>query len=348
MLCFRVIPRIVLCFFILTGLMSGPAVAELGDVLLSFPCAAGSSTSDLAWVDGVLYQEIYNPIEDRNIYRMDPETGDVLGVVPYAGESPHGLAYDGYNLWQGDYPNDVLYKLNPISGAVRDSFPAPGGAEGQHLGIGWDGEWLYIADTHGPEKIWKVDTLGVVHGQIPTPGDSPFGLAWGAGFIWVSNNMLGGAPATIYKLDPETGEVLDSFPCPDGGGAPNGITHDGDNLWIAVNTNDMIYKVDDGITTSAVDESRSREVARLRMQSVRAVRGGRAVDLQLEVAASGEVQVQLFDVLGRAVAPAVVRNVDAGPSQLRLDTAGAPTGLLFVCVRYGAIVESGRVLIVRL
>jgi streptogramin lyase len=333
--------------FTMAGLLTGSAGAELGDVLLSFPCAAGTSTSDLAWVDGILYQEIYNPIEERNIYRMDPETGEVLGVVPYAGESPHGLAYDGHNLWQGDYPNDVLYKLDPLTGAIRDSFPAPGGTEGQHLGIGWDGEWLWIADTHGPEKIWKVDTLGVVHGQIPAPGDSPFGLAWGAGFIWVSNNVLGGAPATIYKLDPETGDVLDSFLCPDGGGAPNGITHDGEYLWIAVNTNDMIYKVDDGITSSSVEGSMPGEHQRLRMQSLRADRAARAIDLQLELRERGELRVQLLDMLGRLSAPALMHRADAGPCHLRLSTAGMNSGIFYVRVSCGNAVESGKVLIMR-
>jgi len=226
-----------------------PALAELGDVLHTIPCA-GANTADLAWVEGTLYQVIFAPTEERNIYQLDPATGAVLAVIPYAGGSPQGLAYDGEYLWQSDLSGDAIIKMDATTGAVIAEYPAPGD-DPQALGLGWDGASLWLADSRGPEKIWELDALCNPIGYYDAPGTSPYGLACGAGYIWVSdNNMSGGA--LIYQIDPDDGAIVDSFVCPDGGGSPNGIAHDGEFLWIAVNTNDTIYQVDDGLGVTVV------------------------------------------------------------------------------------------------
>ncbi|MBN2172244.1 MAG: hypothetical protein JW819_13065 [Candidatus Krumholzibacteriota bacterium] len=226
-----------------------PARAELGDVLHTIPCA-GANTGDLAWVEGTLYQVIFAPTEERNIYQLDPATGAVLAVIPYAGSSPQGLAYDGQYLWQSDVSGDAIFKMDPTTGAVIEQYPAPGD-DPQALGLGWDGASLWLADSRGPEKIWELDTLCNPIQYYDAPGTSPYGLAYGAGYIWVSDNNLAGG-ALIYQIDPADGAIVDSFVCPDAGGSPNGIAHDGEFLWIAVNTTDLIYQVDDGLGVTAV------------------------------------------------------------------------------------------------
>lgn len=229
---------------VLVLLPASMARADLGDVLHTIPCA-GANTGDIAWVEGTIYQVIFSPTEQRNIYKLDPATGTILAVIPYAGSSPQGLTYDGQHLWQSDVAGRMIYKLDPQTGQVLGQFPAPGDTP-QPLGLGWDGASLWLADSRSPEKIWELDRLGTVLGFFPAPGASPYGLAWGAGFIWVSDNNLSGG-ALIYKMNPADGSIVASFVCPENGGSPNGIAHDGENLWIAVNTTDRIYEVDDGI-----------------------------------------------------------------------------------------------------
>lgn len=230
---------------------SSPALADLGDVIRSIPCA-GPNTGDLAWVGGILYQVNFAPTDLKFIYRIDPATGTVLGSIPPAGSSPQGLAFDGEFLWQSDVSGRIIYKLDPATGQVLAQFPAPGDTP-QPLGMGWDGASLWLADSRAPEKIWELDRSGGALGNFPAPGASPYGLDWAVGFIWVSDNVVGGL-GTIYKMDPDTGAILASFPCPGGGGSPNGIAHDGEHLWIAVNTNDTIYQVDDGLGPVAVGD----------------------------------------------------------------------------------------------
>jgi hypothetical protein len=89
------------------------------------------------------------------------------------------------------------------------------------------------------------------------------------------------------------------------------------------------------------------EHQRLRMQSLRADRAARAIDLQLELRERGELRVQLLDMLGRLSAPALMHRADAGPCHLRLSTAGMNSGIFYVRVSCGNAVESGKVLIMR-
>jgi streptogramin lyase len=327
------------------ALPAGPARAALGDVIHSIPCP-GQNPADLAWVDGELYSVIFSPAEQRGIYRLDPQTGDVLGMVPYAGVMPQGLTYDGYNLWQVCLTGDCVYKMDPVTGEVRAVFPAPGGSEGQPIGLGWDGEWLWLADSHAPEKIWQIDTLGVAQGEIPAPGASPYGLAWAEGFIWVSDNNMSGV-AYIYKLDPATGEILDSFPCPDGGGSPNGITHDGEYLWIAVNTTDTIYQVDDGIAGGAGVDPAPAAPAGLRLLSARTEPAGRGVAVRLALGRAGLVRAQLFDLEGRRTARSEIYALAPGACDLRLTGAPLASGAYYLLVTGGGERATGKVLVVQ-
>lgn len=326
------------------ALSAAPAGAALGDVLHTIP-TPGDSPADLAWVEGELYSVIFAPTEQKGIYRLDPLTGDVLGMVPYSGNSPQGLTYDGYNLWQVDLSGDCYYKKDPVTGSVRAVFGAPGGSDGQPIGLGWDGEWLWLADSRAPEKIWQIDTLGVTQGQIPAPGASPYGLAWAEGFIWVSDNNMGGT-ALIYKLDPATGQILDSFPCPDGGGSPNGITHDGENLWIAVNSTDTIYQVDDGITGPSAVERAPDSPAGLRLLSARAEPTGRDVCVQFVLGTAGRVHAQLLDVSGRVSAQTSAEVPAPGSGELRLEGAGIRSGVYYVLVTSRGERVAGKVVAV--
>jgi streptogramin lyase len=321
-----------------------PAGAALGDVLHSIP-TPGASPADLAWVHGELYSVIFSPVEQRGIYRLDPQTGDVLGMVPYAGVMPQGLTYDGYNLWQVCLTGDCYYKMDPVSGAIRATFPAPGGSDGQPIGLGWDGQWLWLADSRAPEKIWQIDTLGVTQGQIPAPGASPYGLAWADGFIWVSDNNTAGG-ALIYKLDPATGQVLDSFPCPDGGGSPNGITHDGEYLWIAVNSTDTIYQVDDGITGGSAVDPPAMTPTSLRLVSARAESAGRGIEVRLALGRAGRVQARLFDVGGRQSAHSEMDVPAPGPCDLHLTSTPLTAGAYYLLVTSTGEHARGKVIVV--
>ncbi len=320
-----------------------PAAAALGDVMHSIPCA-GPNTSDLAWVNGKIYQVIFAPTDLKGIYVVDAASGAVLDRLTPAGSSPQGLTYDGHNLWQSDVSGDALYKLDPETAAIRDQWPAPGGVDGQPLGLGWDGENLWLADSRGPEKIWLVDSVGTALGQIPAPGASPYGLAWAEGYVWVSDNNMTGV-AAIYQLDPDDGSVVASFPCPGGGGAPNGITHDGQDLWIADNTTDQIYQVDDGIVSGAVAEGRDALRPRLRVAMVSGP--GPEIRLRVSLERAARLEARVFDIRGCMVVPEAEKEGVDGDQELRLRTDGVPSGVYLVQVEALGEKRVARLILVR-
>lgn len=69
------------------------------------------------------------------------------------------------------------------------------------------------------------DTRRIVK-RISSGPEMPWSLAWGDNYLWMANNLDG-----VCKLDPNTGEVVDSFPPP--GLRQQAMTFDGEHLWIS-------------------------------------------------------------------------------------------------------------------
>ena len=65
---------------------------------------------------------------------------------------------------------------------------------------------------------------GEILAELPTPGGRAHGLAWDGEALWnVDTNAW-----AIYRVHPDTGEVLDAVSCPT---EPHGLTWDGTHLW---------------------------------------------------------------------------------------------------------------------
>ena len=52
-------------------------------------------------------------------------TGEIIKSFDTPGSYPTGLTFDGENIWLADYQTDLLYCLNPESGKLIRSIPAP-------------------------------------------------------------------------------------------------------------------------------------------------------------------------------------------------------------------------------
>jgi len=141
------------------------------------------------------------------------------------------LAYDGTNLWATDYYDDIIYKLDPVTGEVLDSIYTP--RDGPQ-GLAFDGNYLWGSDS---TTIYKIE---VTTGEVLSTFDSQNyqGLAYDGGYLWGSE-LYG----DIYKIDPTTGVVINSFRAP-GGSWPDGFTFDGTYLWLVDSLDDEIYKLD--------------------------------------------------------------------------------------------------------
>src|SRR4051812_5296428 len=165
---------------------------------------------------------------------------------PFPASNVGGVTYDGQSVWFA--AGDKLRAFDPETGAEQPSIDVPA-----HAGTAFDGKFLYqIAEA----RIHKVDpkTRRVVS-SIPAPaagGDS--GLAWAEGTLWVgqyrarkihqidpetgailrtidSNRFVTGVTwvdgelwhasregdaSDVRRIDPRSGEVLESLEMPAG------------------------------------------------------------------------------------------------------------------------------------
>jgi len=80
--------------------------------------------------------------------------------------------------------------------------------------------------------------MGNVVQFFPSPGNQPTGLTWDGEFLWnadIGTNL-------IYKIDPQSGQVLYSLPGPSGA-IINGLAWDGEFLWCSDRENNRLYKM---------------------------------------------------------------------------------------------------------
>jgi transglutaminase-like putative cysteine protease/glutamine cyclotransferase len=163
--------------------------------------------------------------------------GKVVKSFPLPGKFCTGLTFDGNYLWVADYKADIIYKLDPTSGAVLHQIPSPGFWP---MGLAWDGQHLWNLDKK-QKKIFKIDPQdGTILTTIETPCDYPEGLSWEGNTLWVGDAREN----TIMKIDLSDGTAVKKFDGP--AKSVNGLTFDGQYLWSSDRNLDEIYMIDPG------------------------------------------------------------------------------------------------------
>jgi streptogramin lyase len=81
---------------------------------------------------------------------FDPASGKMLRSINVAAHA--GTAFDGQHLFQ--LAGDRIQKIDPKTGQVLATIPAPGG--GDHSGLAWGEGALWVAQ-YGHQKIYQID-----------------------------------------------------------------------------------------------------------------------------------------------------------------------------------------------
>jgi len=212
-----------------------------GDVLKQCSSPAASFIMGVHYVPSqdVLY--VVSEDDTGTIYKMD-ENCNVTGTLPGPSPSMNGVAFDGQYLWVTDYhgqdgTSDMLYKVDPDSGAVINSCDLmPQGTDGI-LGIAWDGQNLWVSSVWN-STIFKLNTDCNIVGSFLVSWLST-GLAWDGQYLISSDD-----DGVIYRVD-LNGNVVDSMPAP-GGGSAFGVTCGGTpgQLWHSNYTTETLYLVE--------------------------------------------------------------------------------------------------------
>lgn len=136
--------------------------------------------------------------EPARLYRLDFQSGELLGTADPTGPTPIGLAYDGRYIYCGEHHHGIC-KVDPAANKVIAQFAGQG--DRTH-GLAWDGEMLWFADANlGRIYHLDVNNGGVIVDSFAAPeGITPHGLTWDGETLWFS----GDDPARIYRLKLES------------------------------------------------------------------------------------------------------------------------------------------------
>jgi glutamine cyclotransferase len=168
-------------------------------------------------VNGVTYdgQQVWFAAGDK-LNAFDPASGKMLRSIDVAAHA--GTAFDGQHLFQ--IAEDRIQKIDPKTGRVLGSIPAP---DGGGAGLTWAEGTLWVGQ-HRSRKIHQIDPeTGVI---LRTIESNRFvtGVTWVDGELW--HATWEGDASELRRLNPRTGEVLESLEMPEGVGV-SGLESDG-------------------------------------------------------------------------------------------------------------------------
>jgi glutamine cyclotransferase len=171
-------------------------------------------------VHGVTYdgQHVWFAAGDK-LHAFDPANGNTLHSIDVAAHA--GTAFDGQHLFQ--LAEDRIQKIDPETGRVLATIPAPGG--GGDSGLAWAEGTLWVGQ-YRDRKIHQVDPeTGAI---LRTIESNRFvtGVTWVDGELW--HGTWEGDESDVRRIDPGTGEVLETLEMPPGAGV-SGLESDGGN-----------------------------------------------------------------------------------------------------------------------
>ena len=146
------------------------------------------------------------------ILELDPSSGAVVNwfsAPEFSASGEVGLAFDGSRLFyiNGASGSDVLYELNPNTGAVVDADPIPAG---EYDGLAVVAGEVYIQDPVA-NQLLVFDPIGDTVTRTLTPGVDLLGGLAGASAPGALIGLVNGGDA-VAEIDPATGAVTRSFP----------------------------------------------------------------------------------------------------------------------------------------
>lgn len=152
---------------------------------------------------------------------FDPASGEPVHTLAHACDA--GTAFDGTYLYQ--IAEARIDKIDPASGAVLASIPAPG--HGADSGLAWAEGSLWV----GQYRDRRIHQIDPATGQVlRTIASNRFvtGVTWVDGELW--HGTWEGDESDLRRIDPQTGEVLERLTMPGGTGV-SGLESDGAGLF---------------------------------------------------------------------------------------------------------------------
>jgi glutamine cyclotransferase len=154
--------------------------------------------------------------------------GDTLNAFDPASGAPQrkfdiaahaGTAFDGEHLYQ--IAENRIQKIDPHTGRVLATIPAPGG--GADSGLAW-GEGTLWVGQYRERKIHQIDPASGAILRTVESNRFVTGVTWVEGELW--HATWEGDQSELRHIDAGTGEVIERLDMPEGAGI-SGLESDG-------------------------------------------------------------------------------------------------------------------------
>jgi glutamine cyclotransferase len=148
---------------------------------------------------------------------LDPASGETLRSIDVAAHA--GTAFDGKHFFQ--LAENRIQKIDAATGRLLGTIPAPG--RGGDSGLTWAEGTLWVGQ-YRDRKIHQIDPeTGTI---LRTIESNRFvtGVTWVDGELW--HGTWEGDESDVRRVNPETGEVLETLDMPAGMGV-SGLESDG-------------------------------------------------------------------------------------------------------------------------
>ena len=201
-------------------------------------------------VHGVTYdgQNVWFAAGDK-LHAFDPASNRTVRSLDVAADA--GTAFDGRHLYQ--LAGDRIQKIDPNTGRVLATIQAPGG--GGDSGLTWAEGTLWVGQ-YRDRKIHQVDPdTGAI---LRTIESNRFvtGVTWVDGELW--HGTWEGDESELRRVDPRTGEVLESLVMPPGVNVSGLESDGGDQFFCGGGGSGKVRAVRRPTRGSAMDRSSRR------------------------------------------------------------------------------------------
>ena len=142
-----------------------------------------------------------------SLVAFDPASGEITRKLDRACDA--GTAFDGKYLYQ--IAEARIDKIDPATGAVVASIPAPG--HGRDSGLAWAEGSLWVGQ-HRDRKIHRIDPeTGAIQRTIES-NRFVTGVTWVDGELW--HGTWEADKSDIRRIDPKSGAVIERLDMPSG------------------------------------------------------------------------------------------------------------------------------------
>lgn len=194
-----------------------PHPVQTADIVREYGPFAGASAVHGVTHDG---QRVW-AATGAALVAFEPASGDTTHTLDRPCDA--GTALDGTHLYQ--IAETRIDKIDPATGAVVASIPAPG--SGSDSGLTWAEGSLWVGQ-YRDRKIHQVDpATGAVIRSIES-NRFVTGVTWVDGDLW--HGTWEGDESELRRIDPASGAVLDRLTMPAGTGV-SGLESDGADLF---------------------------------------------------------------------------------------------------------------------